>query len=304
MKLKLGTRTSKLALWQTNHVIKMLQAVWPALVCEIVPYVTKGDKTQALGKPLPEIGGKGLFTLELEEGLRSGKIDLAVHSLKDLPVENPEGLLLGAIPTRGDVGDVLVAREGQTVASLPLGARVGTSSLRRQAQLRAARPDLEVASIRGNVDTRIRKVMDGDYDAAVLAAAGLIRLEISDQISQYLPFDMMLPAPGQGALAVQCRGEDEDTLRWLAAIDSATTRATTTAERAFLHALGGGCATPVGALATMDGEGVISLQGRVSSLNGRSEVDVTLKGTDPQKLGEAAAQKAVARGANRILEGK
>ena len=169
----LGTRTSALALWQTNHIIERLQRAWPGLACHLQPFVTQGDKTQALDQPLPEIGGKGLFTAELERALLAGEIDLAVHSLKDLPVEDVPGLTIGAITSRADVRDALVARNGWTLATLPPGAVVGTSSTRRAAQLQALRPDLTIRSIRGNVDTRIRKVFNGDYDATLLALAGL-----------------------------------------------------------------------------------------------------------------------------------
>jgi len=170
LRVRLGTRTSQLAMWQTNHVVEQLKRHWPDLQCVLVPIVTQGDKR--LDRPLPEIGGKGLFTAELEDALRSEEIDLAVHSLKDLPVEEPDGLTLGAILSREDPRDVVVARKGVTLASLPSGAIVGTSSLRRQAQLLSLRPDLEVRSIRGNVDTRVRKVMAGEYTAAVMAGAG------------------------------------------------------------------------------------------------------------------------------------
>jgi hydroxymethylbilane synthase len=203
MKLTLGSRTSALAMWQSRHVMDTLQTVWPGLECTIEPFVTQGDKT--LDRPLPEIGGKGLFTLELENGLREGRIDLAVHSLKDLPVDDAPGLTLGAILGRADVRDVLVAKNGQTLDTLPPGAVVGTSSLRRQAQLLARRPELTVRSIRGNVETRIHKALHGDYDATLLAGAGVTRLGLDAHISQWLALDVMLPAPGQGALAVQCR---------------------------------------------------------------------------------------------------
>jgi len=191
--LRVGSRTSQLALWQTNHVIEQLKHRWPQLNCELIPVVTQGDKR--LDRPLPEIGGKGLFTAELEEGLRRGEIDLAVHSLKDLPVEEPAGLTLGAILSREDVRDVLVAPNGVTLATLPQGAIVGTSSLRRQAQLLSVRPDLQVRSIRGNVDTRVRKVMAGEYHAAVMAGAGLTRLGLTEHIVEWLPPETMLSRP-------------------------------------------------------------------------------------------------------------
>jgi hydroxymethylbilane synthase len=215
----IGTRTSKLARWQAEHVSQGLKRAWSGLTCQIQPFVTKGDKT--LDEPLPEIGGKGLFTAELEQALREGTIDVAVHSLKDRPVENAPGLTIGAILAREDVADGLVTGSGCLLAELPPGAVVGTSSLRRQAQLLAVRPDLEVKSIRGNVDTRIRKVRDGEYDAVVLAAAGLRRIGLEGAVAEWLSLSMMLPAPGQGALAVQCRNDDQITLELLSSIITA-----------------------------------------------------------------------------------
>lgn len=297
--LTLGSRTSKLALWQTDYVMRRLQQAWPGLTCRVQTFVTKGDKH--LDKPLPEIGGKGVFTLELENALRDGTIDLAVHSLKDLPVEDAAGLTLGAIPGRADVRDVLVAREGQQLASLPPGATVGTSSLRRQAQLLYARPDLSVKSIRGNVDTRIRKVMAGDYDAAVLAAAGVTRLGLEDHVAQWLPLAIMLPAPGQGALAVQCRAGDETTLGLLAAIDDSDARAAVTAERSFLYYLGGGCAVPVAACASRRLGGALHMIALVASPDGQKVVRVEASGEEPQQLGAEAARRAIAQGAQEIL---
>ncbi len=235
-KIIIGSRTSRLAMWQTRHIIDQLQQAWPGLECQVEPFVTKGDKT--LDKPLPQIGGKGLFTLELEQALLDGRIDLAVHSLKDLPVEDAAGLTLGAIVGRADVRDVLIAAEGVTLGSLALEAVVGTSSLRRQAQLLYARPDLQVRSIRGNVETRIRKVDEGQYDATILAAAGVMRLELERHIAQWLPLDVMLPAPGQGALGVQCRAGDEATLYLLSAVHQADVAAAVTAERSFLAGVG------------------------------------------------------------------
>ncbi len=261
--LILGTRRSQLARWQTDHVAELLCAAWPGLTCRIEPFVTRGD--QSLDKPLPEIGGKGLFTAELEAALRAGTIDLAIHSLKDLPVQEVPGLTIGAIVGRADVRDVLVARNGWTLETLPPGAVVGTSSVRRQAQLQAYRPDLTFRSIRGNVETRIRKVLSGEYDATVLAAAGVQRLGLDEAVSQWLPLDVMLPAPGQGALAVQCRANDTRTLELLAAIDNQEVRKAVTAERAFLQALGGGCSAPVAAWARQDDTGLLVMDALLAS---------------------------------------
>ncbi len=219
--VSVGTRGSPLARAQTELVSDLLRTAWPGLTCAITPIVTTGDRTQASGRPLPEIGGKGLFTAELEQALHDGTIDLAVHSLKDLPTEAAAGVAIGAVCARDDVRDCLVSRDGLALGDLEAGAVVGTSSLRRQAQLRALRPDLETRSIRGNVDTRIRKVREGEYDGALLAAAGVRRLGLEGSVSEWLEPETMLPAPGQGALAVQCRDGDEAILELLAAIDDA-----------------------------------------------------------------------------------
>lgn len=294
----IGTRTSQLALWQTNYVKQMLETAWPGLECQLETFVTQGDKT--LDKPLPEIGGKGLFTAELEAALMDGRIDIAVHSLKDLPVANTDGLAVGAISARADVRDVLVAREKWTLGNLPLGATVGTSSLRRQAQLLHARPDLNIQSIRGNVDTRLRKVQEGQYDATILAAAGLIRLGLENHIAQYLPLDIMLPAPGQGALAVQCRAADTAVLSLLTAIDDAETRYCVDAERAFLDGLGSGCSLPVAAYAVLQ-NGEIMLTGLVAAGDGSRMIEVRGYGRDPHQLGRELAEKAQAQDAAELL---
>ena len=294
----LGSRTSRLAMWQTRFVIEQMQQAWPDLDCQIEPIVTKGDKT--LDQPLPQIGGKGLFTLELEQALREGRIDLAVHSLKDLPVEDGDGLTLGAIIGRADVRDVLVTTNDNTLGSLPLEAIVGTSSLRRQAQLLYARPDLRVRSIRGNVETRIRKVNEGQYDATVLAAAGVTRLALVEHISQWLPLEVMLPAPGQGALGVQCRADDAVTLELLSTIHQAAVAAAVTAERSFLQHLGGGCATPVAAHAVQGKKG-LHMTGLVAALSGGKQIQVSGHGEDGWALGARLAGAALDQGAGEIL---
>ena len=295
-----GTRGSALARAQTECVRELLEAAWPGLACEVRPIVTEGDRTQASGKPLPEIGGKGLFTAELERALRDGEIDLAVHSLKDLPAEDSPGVVVGAVCLREDVRDCLVARDGLGLHDLPEGAVVGTSSLRRTAQLRALRPDLEIRSIRGNVDTRVRKVREGEFDAVVLAAAGIRRLGLADAVTEWLSEDTMLPAPGQGALAVQCRAGDEPVLALLAAIDDPGTRAATTAERAFLRALGAGCTAPVGAYAEAVDPERVRVEALVAAPDGREVVRVAGEG-EPEELGERLAREALAAGADRIL---
>lgn len=296
--LTIGSRTSNLAMWQTQHIIGLLQRIWSGLGCQIELFVTRGDKT--LDQPLPQIGGKGLFTLELENALREARIHLAIHSLKDLPVEDAPGLTLGAIVGRADVRDVLVSSGGRTLEMLPDGAIIGTSSLRRQAQLLRANPELDVCSIRGNVETRIRKVREGQYDATVLAAAGVTRLGLDRHITGYLPLELMLPAPGQGALAVQCRADDETTLELLAAIHRPDVAAAVTAERSFLHHLGGGCATPVAALATAAGAD-LQLTGLVLSPDGGRRIGVDGHGPDGWSLGAQLADEALGRGAQEIL---
>jgi hydroxymethylbilane synthase len=296
----LGTRASALARAQTEAVIGLLTAAWPGLECATKVIATAGDRTQASGEPLPEIGGKGLFTAELEGALRNGDIDLAVHSLKDLPTEDAEGVVIAAISEREDVRDCLVARQGSTLADLPGGAVVGTSSLRRGAQLLALRPDLDVRSIRGNVDTRIGKVRAGEYDAAVLAAAGVRRLGLEHEVAEWLGAETMLPAPGQGALAVQSRADDEAILALVAELDHPRARAETTAERAFLRALGAGCAAPVAALATTTTTPRARLQGLVASVDGQQMVRVEGEG-EPHEIGERLAHEAFAAGADRIL---
>lgn len=301
MKLIFATRPSALARWQTQWVIRALQQSHPALVCEEKVITTQGDRI--LDKPLPEIGGKGLFTQELENELLSGAVHCAVHSLKDLPVANPDGLTIGCIPVRAEVRDALIAKDGFTLATLPHNAVLGTSSLRRAAQLLAVRPDLQTQSLRGNVDTRLRKAMDGQYDAIILAGAGLTRLGLEQHVTEWLPLDVMLPAPGQGALAAQCRSDDQATLEILSALEDPSTRKAVTAERAFLSGLGGGCAVPVAAYAERVGDQrpEIRLTGLVISENGAKAIKIHGEGTDALQLGNELAGQAISQGANQIL---
>lgn len=296
--LTFATRPSALARWQTSHVIQQLQDRWENLACEEFVITTQGDRD--LATALPEIGGKGLFTYELEQALREKRVHAAVHSLKDLPVENAPGLAIGAVPPRADVRDVLVCPAGLTLEELPKGSVVGTSSNRRQAQILAYRPDLHIQVIRGNVDTRVRKAQEGLYDAIVLAAAGISRLGLQEHITQYLPLEIMLPAPGQGALAVQCRENDDETLRLLRAIEHQDTLRAVRAERAFLSGLGGGCSLPVGAFAEVRGEDVI-LQGLVASPDGRELLRLSASGDDPERVGRDLAQQAIERGAGAYI---
>jgi len=299
-KIVFATRPSKLARWQTNYVIQLLQQAVPDLVCEVIVITTKGDKE--LDKPLPEIGGKGLFTQELEAELLSGHVCAAVHSLKDLPVENTAGLTVGAIPVRADPRDVLVCTQFSSLEELPAGAVIGTSSLRRQAQVLRHRPDLKIKPIRGNVDTRIRKVEEGQYDAAVMAGAGITRLGLDKHIATWLPLSIMLPAPGQGALGIQCREDDKTTLAILKKISDIDTTKSVRAERAFLLALGGGCSIPVGAYAEIK-EGVIVMQGLVAATDGTQVIKVDGQGEEPDVLGKQLAKQALAQGAGEVLHG-
>jgi hydroxymethylbilane synthase len=299
MQLTFATRPSALARWQTARVIQLLQVAHPGLECSEYVITTTGDRV--LDRPLPEIGGKGLFTSELEDALLLGKVQAAVHSLKDLPVENTPGIVVAAIPERETAFDVLVSADGQTISSLPEGARVGTCSLRRTAQLLANRPDLTILPLRGNVDSRVRKVLNGEYDAIVLAQAGLTRLGLEAHISEVFPLDVMLPAPGQGALAVQCRADDTETLALLAAIHDPITAAAVDAERAFLSSLGGGCSLPVAAFAQKN-NGQIILTGAVISVDGREAIRLSAVDEDPHKLGERLADLVLERGAADILK--
>jgi hydroxymethylbilane synthase len=299
MSLLFATRPSALARWQTARVIQLLLSAHPGLQCDQYIITTTGDRV--LDQPLPEIGGKGLFTAELEEALLSGKVDAAVHSLKDLPIENSPGIVVAAIPEREAAYDVFVSAAGYSLSSLPIGARVGTCSIRRSAQLLARRPDLTIMPLRGNVDSRVRKVLNGEYDAIVLAQAGLTRLGLQGHISEVFPLEVMLPAPGQGALAVQCRADDTETLELLAAIHDPLTAAAVEAERAFLAGLGGGCSLPVAAFAEKN-DGLILLTGAVISPDGKQAIRLSAVDREPYKLGERLASLVLERGAAELLK--
>lgn len=297
--VRAGTRTSRLAIAQTNLVLEALTQSWSELRTSIEPYETRGDRALGALHSLP--GGKGLFTSALEDALRAGNIDIAVHSLKDLPTEPAADLTLGAILGRKTAQDVLVAAEPWTIDALPGGASIGTGSRRRAAQLLHYRRDLAIAPIRGNVDTRIRKMMSGTVDAIVLAAAGLQRLGLDDRISSFLPLGVMLPAPGQGALAVQCRADDDDMLSLLATMDCPDIRSATTAERIFLQALGGGCMTPVAAYARRADNGMLTMDALVASPDGRRVIKVHGEEKDPCTLGQDLAKEAFQQGAAEVL---
>jgi hydroxymethylbilane synthase len=292
--LTIGSHTSNLAMWQTNHVISLLEQAWPGINCQVEPFIPKGDN------PLPQNGNKGLFTLELEDALRNGRIDFSVHPLKDIPVKNTKGVILGAMIGRADARDVIVSKKGKKLGNLPIGAVVGTNSLRRQAQLRQSRPDLDIQSIRGNVETRILKVKDGPYDATILAAANISHLGLDDQVSQWLPINIMLPAPGQGALAVQCRANDDETIQILSAIHQPEVATAVIAERSFLHHVGGDYTSPVSAYAAWKDD-ELHLTGLVSSIDGTKEILVTRCCSDSWMLGKGLANEAIKKGAREIL---
>lgn len=303
--LRFGTRGSKLAQWQTNAIAQQLKAVYPDLEVEIEVITTKGDRV--LDTALPLLGGKGAFTTELEQQLQQGTIDIAVHSLKDLPIDAVDGLSLGAIPQRADVSGVLISRQAHTLTTLPENAVIGTSSLRRRGQLLYRRSDLKIQDIRGNIDTRIRKLQDphSPYTAIVLALAGISRLGMENVISQVLTMEQMLPAPGQGALAVQCR-DDSTLIDYLQPIHHNQTALAVTAERAFLQALGGGCSLPVGAYASPIDTDTYILKGRVNAVNGTKQIDVEMQFTAASKVqaqhaGQILAQQALSAGAESII---
>lgn len=301
--ITIGTRGSQLALWQTNWVKAEIEKQHPGIEVKVRIISTKGDRV--LDVSLPKLGeqGKGLFTKELEDALFERRVDLAVHSLKDLPTELPAGLHIGAMCEREDVRDALVAR--RTIKSfneLPQQALIGTSSLRRQAQLRAARPDLVIEPVRGNVDTRLRKLDEGHYDAIVLAAAGLHRLGHANRITEHLDETLMLPAVGQGALAIETRDDDAATAAIIDSLNHEPTRLACKAERAFLKGLGGGCLVPIAANAKIDAD-VLALKGLVASADGSEAMRDEEQGprSDAELIGLRLAERMLARGAARIL---
>jgi hydroxymethylbilane synthase len=297
LRLRIGSRGSQLALWQANHIASLLGGQGHHVEIEIIH--TTGDRITEVA--LAKVGAKGMFTKEIEEALADQRIDLAVHSLKDLPTELAAEFEIAAIPEREDPRDAFCSVMYSGVESLPEGARVGTSSLRREAQLRVLRPDLVVHPLRGNVDTRLRKLESGEYAAIILASAGLRRLGRTERICQVLPVARMCPAAGQGALAIQSRAGDEDVRRALSFCDDTRARSETTCERVLLACLGGGCQVPIGANANWH-DGKLHLEAIVASPDGQPLVRESLDGADPQQLGTQAAQKLLARGGAAILE--
>jgi hydroxymethylbilane synthase len=290
----IGSRGSQLALWQARHIAARLADMGVESRLEIIK--TTGDKIQDV--PLSKVGGKGLFTKEIEEALLDHSIDVAVHSLKDMPSELPEGLILAAIPEREDPRDALI---GKPLAELSRGARVGTSSLRRAAQLHALGRGLVTENLRGNVDTRLRKLDEGQFDAIVLAAAGLRRLGWADRIQELVPIEIMCPAVGQGALAIETRDDGEEARRLIERLDHAASRRAVTAERAMLGTLGGGCQVPIGGYATVDGS-IIHLRAIVASPDGSRILRAELSGSDPVQVGSELGQKLLDDGAREILK--
>ncbi|MEW6078245.1 MAG: hydroxymethylbilane synthase [Thermodesulfobacteriota bacterium] len=299
--IKIGTRGSKLALWQANWVKNRLEESASGLTCELEIIKTSGDKI--LDVPLAAIGGKGLFVKEIEEALSGGRIDLAVHSMKDMPAELPPGLIIGAVPVRETPFDALISRDGVSFSGLPENCRVGTSSLRRAAQLLSLRPDMTIVPLRGNIDTRLAKLDRGEMEAIILAAAGLSRLGLAGAITEHLPEEIMLPAVAQGALCIETREADAFINNIVGRIGHADTRLAVTAERAFLRKLEGGCQIPIAALAKTD-NGAISMDGLVADVDGGTIVRGRISGPAGKAatLGIQLAERLLARGADVILK--
>lgn len=300
-KIVIATRESQLALWQANNVKAQLESLYPNLSVELLGMTTKGD--QILDSPLSKIGGKGLFVKELETALMDGRADIAVHSMKDVPMAFPEGLGLAVICEREDPTDAFVSNNFNSVDDLPTGSVVGTSSLRRSCQLRMNRPDLVINDLRGNVNTRLRKLDDGEYDAIILATAGLIRLDMEDRIRQKISAEASLPAGGQGAMGIECRSDDIQTIEMLAPLQHEATAIRVTAERAVNERLNGGCQAPIACFAILKDE-TVWLRGLVGSPDGENMIQSEIYGhkDDAKSLGVQLAEDLIARGANTILD--
>jgi len=299
--LNIGTRASKLALWQANWVKSALIQAYPQQNIELVTIKTKGDKI--LDVPLAKVGGKGLFVKEIEQALLDGRIDIAVHSMKDMPSEIPAGLCIGAIPTREDSADVLISKNGLHLSELKHGGVIGTSSLRRGAQIRHMRPDIIIVPLRGNVETRLKKLQTENMDAVVLAAAGVKRLNLEHRITEYLDPDIMLPAVGQGALSIEIRQNDPDIQSIIKTLDDPPTRAIVTGERAFLNYLGGSCQVPIAGHGEIN-RNTFNLTGLVADLDGSRILKATLSGStdSTETIGIRLAQQLLDQGADKILE--
>jgi hydroxymethylbilane synthase len=299
--IRIGTRGSMLALQQSGMIKAALEKLWPGLAVELEIIKTTGDKITDV--PLAQVGGKGLFVKEIEDALLDGAVDLAVHSLKDMPAELPGGLVIGVTPEREDPRDVLIIRDGAALADLPAGSVAGTSSLRRAAQMKKIRPDIEVRSLRGNLDTRIRKLREGQYDVILLAAAGLHRMGWKDRITAYLDPSEFVPAIGQGALAIEARAADEAALKLLSPLNHPDTAVAVEAERSLLKELEGGCQVPIGGHARVSAN-TIELTGLVASLDGLEVFRITRTGSreSARELGVRVARELLGAGARRILE--
>jgi len=304
--VRIATRKSALALWQAEYVKAQLEHFHENITVELVPMTTKGDII--LDTPLAKVGGKGLFVKELEVAMLENRADIAVHSMKDVPVEFPEGLGLEVICPREDPRDAFVSNTIESFEALPQGAIVGTSSLRRQCQIKALRPDLDIRDLRGNVNTRLKKLDNGEYDAIILAAAGLIRLEMPERIKEYIAPELMLPANGQGAVGIECRSDDENIKALLAPLECQTTRTRVLAERAMNKALEGGCQVPIGSYALLEtqenGEQSLYLRGLVGAVDGTTILHSDIRGSVEQaeQLGETLAQQLLSKGADKILQ--
>ncbi len=298
--VRIGTRASKLALWQANWIKSALIEANPQQNVELVTIKTKGDKI--LDVPLAKVGGKGLFVKEIEQALLDGRIDVAVHSMKDMPAEIPDGLCIGAIPPREISADVLISKSGLLFSDLKQGGVIGTSSLRRGAQLRHARPDIVIVPLRGNVETRLKKMETENLDAVVLAAAGVKRLDLEHRITEYLDSDIMLPAVGQGALCVEIRQNDPDIENMIKTLDDSDTHAVVTGERAFLNRLGGSCQVPIAGLGKIDRDS-FKLTGLVADLDGSRVLKATLSGSidSTETVGVRLAEQLLNQGADKIL---
>jgi len=299
--IKIGTRGSKLALTQTNFVADKLKKAIPDAEVEICVIKTSGDIMQDVS--LLTIGGQGVFVKEIEEALLSEKIDLAVHSMKDVPGENPEGLIFSAILPREDVRDVLVSRNNIKLEFMPKGAKIGTGSQRRGAQIKALLPDVSIVPLRGNIETRIKKIETENINGVILAAAGMKRNGLAEKITQFLPVETMLPAVGQGALGLQIRKDDTELAKVCAALNDTTTAAEVAAERAFLRALGGGCRLPIAALGKLDGR-MLTLEGMVAAPNGSTMIREKLSGTinDVEAMGKKLAEIVLDKGGRRLMD--
>jgi len=299
-RIRIATRKSPLALWQAEHVQKLLQHTHPRLEVELLTMSTQGDKI--IDTPLAKIGGKGLFVKELEQGLLDGDADIAVHSMKDVPVELPSGLHLAVVLEREEPRDAFVSNHYKYFEDLPEGARVGTASLRRQCQLAALRPDLEIINLRGNVGTRLNKLDDGHYDAIILASAGLIRLGLEHRIAQKIPVDICLPAIGQGVIGIECRSDDRTINELIVVLGHDQTQVCITAERALNKRLEGGCQVPIGGYAELSGN-TLHMRGLVGRPDGRMIIHAEKSGTpqQAQEIGTALADELLAKGADSIL---